>query len=475
MTKQSKGRPLFWRQASAVLGATLFCLATATLPSAERTDQSSSDHASASQSGGGFGPFQPPKVRYDTEYPGVGYSSVPRQNAIARLQERLDRGELKLQFQPPHGYLRSLLQALEIDLSSQTLVYSKTSLQSSAIRAATPRAIYFNDHTYVGWTQDTDLIEIGTMDDALGQVFYTLPNRSDAPPRFEREMERCLSCHDTYSLTGGGVPRFLLMSTYTGINGNQLTHEGSIVTSDKTPIRYRWGGWYVTGQHGDQVHLGNIQVRSAYDLENLDSVRRGNLTTLDGLFDTKPYLTGTSDIVALMVLQHQTHIQNLITRVNFEVRAALAKEADGNATGKALKLSPQTEEALRGHMEELVQAMLLVDAAKITSRITGTSGFDAWFQAQGPRDAKGRSLRELDLTTRLFKYPLSYTVYSPGFDGLPDYARAYIYRRFAEILRGQDRSESFAHLSAADRKALLEILTETKPEFAQSLKSRRRT
>ncbi len=266
-------------------------------------------------------------------------------------------------------------------------MYSKTSLQTGSISAATPRALYFDTQTYVGFVQGSGNLELGTLDSELGQVFYTLPNRPDGAPQMQRQTLTCLACHDTYEMSGGGVPRFLLMSSYVNVRGDQLTHEDSILTTDETPIESRWGGWYVTGQTGKQVHVGNIQVHTVQELVKLDSVRRGNLDTLDGLFNTAPYLTDRSDVVALLVLQHQVTVQNLLTRVNFEVREALAKS--GNKPGA---LSPKTRGELHQYMDDLAKAMLFGDAAPYTDTIRGSSGFEAWFQKQGPADPQGRSL-----------------------------------------------------------------------------------
>ncbi len=406
----------------------------------------------------------PTKLPYDREYPVMHYEGTPTHNAIARLQQRLQSGELKLAFAEPRGYLDSLLAALGIDPSSQALVYSKTSLQTGLISAATPRAIYFDTDTYVGYVQGSGNLELGTMDSELGQVFYILPNRRSGAPQLQRQTFTCLACHDTYELSGGGVPRFLLMSAYVNVRGEQLTHEDSILTTDETPLESRWGGWYVTGQTGKQVHVGNIQVHTVQELVRLDSVRRGNIDTLDGLFNTAPYLTDKSDVVALLVLQHQVTVQNLLTRVNYEVREALAK--GGNQPGA---LSTRTQGELRSFMDDLAKAMLFGDAAPYTDAIRGNSGFDAWFQKQGPTDPLGRSLRQLDLQTRLFRYPLSYLVYTPAFDALPDYARDYVYGRFAAVLQGRDQSDTYAFMSDSVRHDTLQILTATKPSFAQYL------
>jgi hypothetical protein len=392
----------------------------------------------------------PTKLPYDTEYPRMHYERTPTHNAIAQLQQRLATGSVKLSYAAPRGYLDSLLAALAIDPSSQSLVYSKTSLQTGSISAATPRALYFDTDTYVGYVQGSGNLELGTMDSELGQVFYTLPNRDNAAPQLQRQTLTCLACHDTYEMMGGGVPRFLLMSSYVSIHGDQLTHEDNILTTDETPIDSRWGGWYVTGQTGKQVHVGNILVKDVQELVKLDRVRRGNLDTLDGLFDTKPYLTDKSDVVALLVLQHHVTVQNLLTRANFEARK-------------------KTREQLHGDLDDLAKAMMFGDAAPYSDTIRGNSGFDVWFQKQGIRDAQGRSLRDLDLKTRLLRYPLSYLVYTASFDELPDYARDYVFGQFALVLRGRDPSATYAFMSEADRRDTLAILSATKPAFAQYL------
>jgi hypothetical protein len=404
-------------------------------------------------------------LRYDADYPVIGYSGKPTHNAIARLQEQLDRGEVKLEFAAPRGYLDSILKHLGIDPSSQTLVYSKTSLQIDFINAATPRAIYFNDDTYVAWVQKSGLLEFVTADSALGPVFYSLDNHPGARTQFDRETLRCLACHDKFSLQGGGVPQFLVMSSLVDVNGLMLGREVSTEVTDQTPIQARWAGWYVTGHSGKQIHLGNILVHSPQEIAHLDRARLSNLDTLDGLLDVKPYPTNTSDVVALLVLEHQITIHNLLTRLNFKARTFMDR------AGKTATSWEDVPQELRVPLERLaeplVQAMLFVDAAPITDKISGNQRFRTWFESQGPRDPAGRSLRELDLTHRLFKYPLSYLVYSEGFDGLPDYARSYIYQRFAQILSGEDQSAAFAHLSASDRKALMQILEATKPEFTR--------
>ena len=407
-------------------------------------------------------------LRYDYEYPLIGYSGAARNNPIARLQARLDRGEVRLDYGPRSGYLDSLLRALEIDASSQVLVYSKTSLQIDHINAATPRAIYFNDDSYVAWVQDSNVLELSVMDADLGAVFYTLLNEPDGAVSLSRETSRCLTCHDTYSMMGGGVPRFLIASTVVDTNGVVLAEQSSRETTDETPLQERWGGWYVSGVPDGEPHLGNLLIPTGRHLADLHGRLRGTLASLGGLFDTKPYLRDTSDVVALLVLEHQLFVKNQITRLNFKARTFLARDAEARAAPvRFATASPQTQAVIHNMCEQLLRAMLFADAATYDRPLTGSSGYDRWFQEQGPWDSRGRSLRELDLHTRLFKYPMSYVVYSEAFDALPDYVKQYLYTRLHQILSGEDHGPAFSRLSAADRAAVLEILTATKPEFAR--------
>jgi hypothetical protein len=406
-------------------------------------------------------------LRYDAEYPAIGYSTARPTGSIAELEVRLERGEATLAFEPARGYLDSLLATLGIGTESQMLVFSKTSLQIEGITAATPRAIYFNDDTYVAFVPGAPALEIASFDPELGPVFYTLAQHPEGLIEFDRKLGECLRCHDSYSLTGGGVPRFITGSGYIDVEGNIVAHEGWILTSDRTPLESRWGGWYVSGHHGTQVHLGNIAVREAAELARLEELRRGNLDDLDPLLDTSAYPSNRSDIVALLVLEHQVRVQNAITRASWDARAALAVGAS-SARDAAPDVVPAPEVAVRlaEVAEPLVEALFLVGDVALTDRITGTSGFAEAFQASGPRDPLGRSLRELDLQTRLFKYPLSYAIYSRAFDALPVLLKERIFVRIGEILDGSGTSGTYAWLTPPERVAIGEILRATKPEFA---------
>ena len=397
------------------------------------------------------------ELRYAREYPVMRYATRDPTDRVAELQRMIAGGAAELSFEPRQGYLASLLASLDVPASSQTLVFSGTSLQTRLVSADTPRAIYFGDDIYVAWLQGSDLIEIAALDPDLGPVFYTLGQEESDTPDLRRETRLCLECHDTYGLTGGGVPRFLIGSGPTDAMGRMASHEGWMLTTDQTPLERRWGGWYVTGTHGDQRHAGNIVVRSSDDPAPPDEATNGNRTDLSGLLDADPYLTGHSDIVALMVIEHQIYVQNLLTRVNWEVRTLLASDGE------------DLEAEIAAIAEPLVRAMLFVDEATLSGPISGTSGFRSDFESRGPEDGEGRSLRHLDLSRRLFRYPMSFLVYSVGFDGLPTEAKEQVFLRVWEVLAGVDRSGEFDHLSEMDRTGILEILRDTQTDFARWL------
>jgi hypothetical protein len=402
----------------------------------------------------------------DFERAPIEYSASQPANRVSKLQEKLDRGETKLQFDKEFGYLKSVLEALEVPAESQSLVFSKTSLQLRRISPHSPRAIYFRDDLYLGFCRAGDVMEISAVDPKLGAVFYTLDQRSpDKPPKFDRQTDNCLVCHS--SSRTEGIPGHLVRSLFVDQSGQPILSLGSRSVNHTTPIDQRWGGWYVTGEHGAQKHLGNLIADKDVQPNRVDNSSGHNVTSLEKRLATEHYLTPHSDIVALMVLEHQTMVHNCITSANFTTRQALAYDQE---MGKILERKENeplesTTRRIASAGEKLIDALLFVDEAPITAPMRGTSGFAEKFAKEGPRDSKGRSLRDFDLTRRMFKYPCSYLIYSEAFDALPPEMREFVAKRMAEILSGQDQQKRFTHLSSADRKAIYEILEETKPGF----------
>jgi len=401
----------------------------------------------------------------DFESAPILYSQTQPANRISQLQKALQDGTVSLQHQPGTGYLESLLSALQIPVKSQCLVFSKTSLQLRRISPATPRAIYFSDDLYVGFCVAGDVLEISAVDPRLGTVFYTLNQQPPASgvPTFQRQTDNCLVCHS--SSRTEGIPGHLVRSLLVDPSGQPLLAAGSRNVNHTTPLAERWGGWYVTGLHGAQRHLGNLVVDREAAIETVDNSSGFNQTDLSGRFHAESYLSGHSDIVALMVLEHQVLVHNRIARAAFTAREALhyekaLNEALQNAPGTRLE---STTRRIQSAADKLVEALLFCGEAPLSAPLSGTSGFAEQFQTAGPRDAQGRSLRDLDLQTRMFRYPCSYLIHSQAFRELPEEMRVAVSLRLKGVLSGEDQSAKFAHLSADDRRAIREILQETEP------------
>lgn len=379
---------------------------------------------------------------------------------MSRLIQQMESGQAALEWDEQRGYLPAVLRALRIPVSSQVLVFSKTSLQLHRISPDTPRAIYFNDDVYVGWVPRGDVVEISAADSALGGVFFSLRQEKSATPKLERG-DQCLQCHHSGNTTG--VPGHLVRSVYPDADGYPITTTNSFVTDHRAAFRERWGGWYVTGSHGAIRHMGNVVARDPKQPEMIDRDAGANLASLERRFDTTQYLAPHSDIVALMVLEHQTKMHNIIARAGYEARAALHMDTEmkktlgetGGELGESARRRVQRAAAI------LVHHLLFAGEARLPNPIRGTSNFAREFAAQGPRDPQGRGLRQLDLETRLFKYPCSFLIYSEAFAALPDPLLAATRAKLDSVLAGQDRSPAFSHLSAEDRRNLREILAAT--------------
>ena len=373
--------------------------------------------------------------------PAIAYGRTPPQNRVTALDAKLRSGAIKLKSTFAHGYLEAVLKALDVPVSSQLLVFSKTSFQAPKIGPRMPRAIYHNDDTMVGWVQGGDVVEIAAVDPRQGVEFYTISQGTSETPGISRRGE-CSQCHVGDATLG--VPGLVVRSTHVDRSGALILDSSSYVTDHRSPLEHRWGGWYVTGLTGKQEHMGNQFVENPADADAMDLSDGTNITDLHHYFDTTNYLRPDSDIVSLMVLEHQTRMVNLITRLGWETRLA---EENGQDLSR---IDP--------YVEELVKYMLFVDETPLKSPIEGNSEYAKEFSALGPRDSQGRSLRDFDLKTRMFRYPCSFLIYSAQFDGLPEEALSRVYARLHAVLSGSE----YPRMSADDRKAILEILQATK-------------
>jgi len=383
------------------------------------------------------------------EHPSIQYATRPTTDRIAKLNQALAGGQ-SLQRDAKTGYLRSLLDALGLSVESQLLVFSRTGVQSAYTSPHNPRALFFDESVAVGYVPGAPMIEIAAHDPQQGVVFYTLDQSAAAPIPSRRTS--CRSCH--VSANTLDVPGIIVRSNVVDDNGNVMPQAGSTDVDHHTPHPDRWGGWFVTQDaastpYAQRAHEGNITFSGRGNTSNQVFV-----DWIDSAPETRGYLSSTSDIVCLLVFDHQMHAINLLTRLNWESRIAAAE-------GRA----PAADGAIQRLVNDLADYLLFVGESPPAVPLVALHDFVRRLETKTPKDRLGRSFGQLDLNRRLLRYPCSYMVYSEAFDGLPAAVKDAVYRRINDILSGNDRQPKYARLSADDRLAVLQILRDTKPDF----------
>jgi hypothetical protein len=371
------------------------------------------------------------------------------------LNARLREGGVTLAFDPVNGYLRSLLDALGVPVESQTLVFSQTSFQADRIHIHNPRALYFNDTVAVGWVRGAPTLEVAVQDPRQGALFYELPQQQGGTLELKRN-EVCLSCHLSWDTRG--VPGLMVTSMFP-LPDDPNAYANGFTTVQGSPLTQRWGGWWVTGDAGGARHMGNIPVMPMDKGKGIPNPTR-TLASVEGLFNLDGYPTPYSDVVALLVLTHQTQMTNLLTRLGWEARVAASQP------------TPDAQARVREAVVDAVDHVLFIDEAPLLAPVHGTSGFAERFAGAGAKDPQGRSLREFDLTRRLFRYPCSYMIYGDAFEALPSSAKDAFYERLWAVLSGKDTDKRYRAFAEADRRAVVEILLATKqglPSYIQPL------
>jgi hypothetical protein len=383
------------------------------------------------------------------DHAAIQYLARPTTDRVATLNQSLAHGEQPFPRDPRTGYLRALLASLGMPVESQLLVFSKTGVQRAHTDPHTPRALYFDESVVVGYAPDAPQIEVAAHDPQQGVVFYTI-DQSAATPVFTRQTS-CLGCHVSESTLD--VPGVLARSHIVGRDGTVML--GAHDVDHRTPHPDRWGGWYVTSEgaaapYPTRSHLGNITFagRTTSDEVFVD--------WLNSAPETRGYLSGSSDVVSLLAFDHQMHAINLLTRLNWESRVAAGA---GSVDARASAIGPL--------VDELADYLLFVREARLTTPLVPRAGFAQHLAAKTPKDHLGRSFGQLELVTRLLKYPCSYMVYSDAFDALTPDVKAALYRRMIDVLSNDRAYAAYAHVTADDRRAVVEILRATKTDFPQ--------
>jgi hypothetical protein len=396
----------------------------------------------------------------------INYRADDVSDPVAKLEQQLEKGNTGLTWDSDQGYLKSVLRLLKVPLESQTLVFSKTSFQYPKITPDHPRALYYNDDVYVGKVHEGKAIEIVSFDARQGAIFYLLDEHKAEKPVFQRAELDCTQCHIAAGTRG--IPGVLVRSVYANSAGTLVPGAPSYITDQDSPLAERWGGWYVDGQFAGASMANAVAATPA-----AGAPASHNLTPLAAqTYNPSDYLRPGSDPVAVLVLSHQTQMHNLITLTNYKTRIALyALQTQGTPDTDPATLPEGTRRQFERPAEQLLRYLLFANEAPLgdlhAQAALQASPFAREFAARGPRDSKGRSLRDFDLDTRIFRYPCSYLIYSDAFDAIPRPAKDYIYHRLLQILTGEDQSEDFAHLALPERRAVLEILLDTKPGLPQ--------
>jgi len=400
----------------------------------------------------------------DYEQPPTHYSETAPQDEVTRLRERLERGELAF-VGDERQVLRAVLDTLQVPASSQVVVFSKTSLQRRRIRPDTPRALYFSDTVYVGWVPG-GLIEVAAIDPKLGPVFYALDPRASDPARrtFARDND-CLRCHGDHFVRD--VPALIARSVVPDATGEPLLQYGTKLVDDQTPFEERWGGWFVTGYEGAMDHQGNAWAPASGDMRGF-SATGSRPSELSSFFDTSRYLTGTSDVVALLVMEHQMAMQNSLTAASQRCQKMLVYQ---KSLLKAFK-EPETDALVYDSVksvftsaaEEVVDHLLFRDAAPVPPGVTGLPAFLGDFTKGAPRSASGHALKDLQLRDRLFSNRCSFLIYSDTFAALPEQLKGLIFERLYEALHDTHADGRYGYLEVNEKIRIYEILLETHPD-----------
>ena len=396
--------------------------------------------------------------RPDYDLAPVKYTTSKDSNTITRLQAAIDEKKLTLPGSTAKQVLKALLDELKIPVSSQMLVFSKTSLQREFISPANPRAVYFNSDFYIGWVPG-GMIEVVACDDPTGMMFYSFDlNKPVKNRRFERNQE-CMTCHATQNTMGG--PGLLVRSVFTEKDGQTVLSWGSSLTTPATPVSDRWGGWYVSGTHGQSRHAGNKWVTiSESGRESYNKNHGQNVTDLSEYFDTGKHLTDTSDILALMIMEHQIQVHNSMAaaKMGYQRRVYLGRAIND---GKYNTNSPAARKMVKGYVDSILKSLTFADEIRLPEDgITGSKTYQNDFTEQG-LSHDGHSLRELRLEKRLFKYRCSFMIHSKAFDQLPDEIRIPVLGKLHRLVTGKEDLPGFPTLSSREKERIHSILSHT--------------
>ena len=399
----------------------------------------------------------------DYELEPHGYFSKDAKDPVTLLMKRVQRGEVLIKEPNGKPLVERLLRELGLNKDTQVLVFSRTSLQRREVSYSNPRALYFNESVYLGWMPN-GRIEIASFDPELGPIFYFQRELDDASSPLLARSRSCLGCHagDATNFLPGSLGR----SVYPDKSGRSLRSIDDYRRSGHhIPLHDRYGGWFVSGNHGAMRHMGNAIASREGGKITIDREQFANLEKLDRFFSTEAYPAPGSDIAALLVFDHQVTMHHRLVEAAYRARQSLfdskldPKETDVSKLSKGRS----TDEFLEGR-DKVVDYLLFRDETPIP-KVSCDPAFRRAFSANRIADSRKRSLKDLRLDGRIFENRCSYMIYSPTFDQFPPMLKGAIYARIHEILTSPKPVEGFDYLGKEEKRRILEILDETKEDL----------
>jgi hypothetical protein len=376
------------------------------------------------------------------------YLEYKPDDRFARLQKQIEKGQVKLDTRDDKAFLTSILEALDIPISSQLLVFSASSLQSEIINPRNPRALYFNEDTYIGYVPGGK-VEVIAMDPEMGAMFYIFEKlRPGGPVPAMTQSDKCFNCHAGNATRR--VPGLIIESLLPMLSGASLETYRRDEQGHQIPLDKRFGGWHLTGKHHLKDSLANLMGRT--------SSSRGFVKTHiepGEMSDLNLHLRPTSDILPHLVHEHQIGFENRVFHAAYVMRQITAGQS---------QLSPKAQTEVEELADELARYILFVDEAKLPIEgIEGDADFIREFQRNKKAISVGASLKDFDLKTRIFKYRCSYMLYTDSWLKLPIALRERVYFKMAEGLREQNPNPVYAHLPPDEKRAIRILLKETLP------------
>ncbi len=380
---------------------------------------------------------------------------TPR-DPFSKFVKKIEKGDIKLNFNSEKEYLLSLFEELNISPFSQLLVYSTTSLQLSRISPSNPRAIYFNDDIYLGYVPGGQVELIG-IDPELGAIPYifNLPIKDDLKHPSIYRSKRCMKCHASEETKG--VPGLLLSSVIPGPGGGTIDAFRRGIFGHSVPYEERFGGWHISGDHPFSNSWANYT-----------GIMQGGIIKKipnppGRFFSWNKYLTKQSDAIPHLILEHQVGFTNLCISITYRFREIKNQGRQENGSGELNKFFKNETDALLSYI------LFQHEAELPKNRLSLDSQFVEDFENNRKSTDQSKLLRKLNLKDRLFELRCSYMLFSNSFRGLPLEIKKHLFEKLRFILSCDEKSipKEFSYFNNEERLKIHSILLKSLTGYTQ--------